>query len=107
MCRQNIGGVFSRNLCCCGKAYNFTYSECVFVDLVMQQAVHMSCIMLLSVAFPVYNIVPHFLINGKVFEKKNLSEHKKCVLIFSTNLAEIFLTVGRIRQDNIINVRRP
>ena len=31
---------------------------------------------------PLYNIFPHYLINGDVFEKK-VTEHKMCVLIFS------------------------
>jgi hypothetical protein len=31
-----------------------------------------------------YNIFPHYLINGTIFEKK-ATEHKMCVLILSTN----------------------
>jgi len=31
-----------------------------------------------------YNIFPHYLINGTIFEKQNVIEHKKCVLIFPT-----------------------
>ena len=30
-----------------------------------------------------------------------------CALIFSTNLAEIFLILRRIQPDIIINIRRP
>ena len=33
---------------------------------------------------PLYNIFPHYLINGTIFEKKKVTEHKMCVLIFST-----------------------
>jgi len=33
---------------------------------------------------PLYNSFPHFLINGKILEKKKVTEHKICVLIFST-----------------------
>ena len=36
---------------------------------------------------PLYNILPHYLINGTIFEKKKVTEHKKCVLIFSTTFA--------------------
>jgi len=32
---------------------------------------------------PLYNIFPHFLINGTIFEKEKVTEHKICVLIFS------------------------
>jgi len=31
----------SCNHCCCGKAISITYSECVFVDLRIQHAMHM------------------------------------------------------------------
>ena len=34
---------------------------------------------------PLYNIFPHYLINGTIFErKKNVTEHKMCILISST-----------------------
>ena len=33
-----------------------------------------------------YNIFPHYLINGTIFGGKNVIEHKTCVLISSTNL---------------------
>jgi len=34
---------------------------------------------------PLYNIFPPCLTNGRIFEKKKVTEHKMCVLIFSTN----------------------
>jgi hypothetical protein len=34
-----------------------------------------------------YNIFPHYLINGKIFKKK-LIEHKMCVLIFSITMVQ-------------------
>ena len=36
-----------------------------------------------------YNVIPHYLINGKIFEKekkKKVIEYKLCVSIFSTAL---------------------
>ena len=38
--------------------------------------------------------------NGTIFEKK-VTGHKKCVLIFSTNLCEKFLVLRRIKPDMI------
>ena len=37
------------------------------------------------VAYPLYNILPHFLINGKIFVKKKKILSTKCVLISSIN----------------------
>ena len=48
-----------------------------------------------------YHIFPHFL---TIFEKKKVMEHKRCVLIFATNLSDTFLILRRIRRDIIINV---
>jgi len=36
---------------------------------------------------PLYNIFPHYLIKGTIFEKKNVIGNKKFVLIFSTTFA--------------------
>jgi hypothetical protein len=49
---------------------------------------------------PLYNIFPHYFINGTIFGKK-VTEHKMCVLIFSTVLSGKFLTVRRIEWDMI------
>ena len=35
---------------------------------------------------PLYNIFPHFLINGTIFEKEKVTEHKMCDYILITNL---------------------
>jgi hypothetical protein len=45
-----------------------------------------ACAILSSVAWPtLYNIFPHYSTNGTIFEgKKNIFEHKMCVLIFPT-----------------------
>jgi len=47
-----------------GKAMNTAYSECVSVALIMQHSPYCSL-------WPVrlYNIFPHYLINGTIFEK--------------------------------------
>jgi hypothetical protein len=55
----------SRNHCCLGKAINITYSECVFVVLIILRAERRRRIILSSVASPA---VPHFSMNfGKKF----------------------------------------
>ena len=50
-----------------------------------------------------YDILPHFLINGTVFEKQ-VTEHKMCVLIFSTDLYRKILILRRNERDMIRNV---
>jgi hypothetical protein len=55
----------SCNHCCRGKAVSIAYYECVFVSLVIQHAMCMRHIVTWSVR--IYSIVPHYLINGKVF----------------------------------------
>jgi hypothetical protein len=71
----------SRNHRCREKAISVTYSGCVFVALVIQQAI----------SLPNFFTLPHkrhdFL--------KNIIEYKMCVLIFSTTLSKIFLIVRR------------
>ena len=51
-----------------GKAMSITYSECVFVALGIQNAMRMRRICHL---WPIwlYDIFPHYLINGTIFEK--------------------------------------
>jgi len=36
--------------------------------------------------------------------RENFAKHKMCLLIFSTNLFKKFLTLRRIKRDNVINV---
>jgi hypothetical protein len=48
-----------------------------------------ACAILLSVSYPDHSISPHYLINGKIFEKKNLL-NTKCVSTFSRTF-ETFL----------------
>ena len=60
----------------------YTTSLCVFVALGTQREIGMrhiiSCRLSCCTIF-----FPHYLINGKIFEKKNCNEHKMCVLILS------------------------
>ena len=49
-----------------------------------------------------YNIFPHYLIKGTIFEKK-VMEFKMCVLIFSTKFVWTFLIL-RTERDMIINI---
>jgi hypothetical protein len=72
---------FSCNHCRNGKAINITYSECAFVALVMQYATHMCHIFVCDL--PHSTIFLH-IISLKAKKKKKITEHKMCVLIFST-----------------------
>jgi hypothetical protein len=49
----------SRNHCCCGKRLSTTYSECVLVALVNQQAKRMRRIILSFVDYWLYRGLPH------------------------------------------------
>jgi len=73
----------------------------VFVALVIYQAMRMRCIILTSEACLV---LQHFytISHKRQGFRENVTEHKMCVLIFSTNLSQIFLILRRIRRDIII-----
>jgi len=49
-----------------------------------------------------YNIFPHYLINGTTLENTLLK--KKCVLISSTTFSETFLILRRTERDMTTNV---
>ena len=78
------------------KAINITCYEFLFVALGIQDATRMRHIVRL------YNIFPHYLINGKIFEGKKF-EHKM-LFRFSLRLSETFLILSRNEQDIIKNV---
>jgi hypothetical protein len=69
----------SWNHCCRGKALIITYSGCV-----RQLAYNARALYCHLWSARLYNVFPHYLIKGMIFEKKLLN--KKCVLIFSTTL---------------------
>jgi len=65
-----------------------------------------ACATLSSVACPpLYNIFPNYLINGTNFWN-NVIGFEMCVLIFFTNLSEIFLILRRTERDMIKNIYR-
>jgi hypothetical protein len=49
-----------------------------------------------------YHVFPHYVIKGTILER--LICHKRCILIFSTILSEIFLILSRNERDVTINV---
>jgi hypothetical protein len=53
---------------------------------------------------PLHHILPLYPINGTIFEEKKLMQHKMHVFILSTFLSDIFLILGKIKQDTIKDV---
>jgi hypothetical protein len=84
---QSNSEVRSCNHCRRGKAIGITYSDCVFVVLVIQHSERMRHILWSSVVCLAVPRFSHDLIKGRIFDKKN-TEHKKRVLIFSANYCE-------------------
>ena len=79
---QRNNEVRSWNHRCSAKAISITYSECVFVDLGIQHAMHMRRIVNYGLSGSA--IFSHF-INDTISEQKK-NEYATCVLIFSTCL---------------------
>ena len=67
---------------------NVGYFENVFVALVSNM--HYTCFTLSSVACPALSYFSHYLIKGKIFEKK-VTRYNIRVLTFSTTMSETFL----------------
>jgi len=84
------------------KKISITLSECVFLALGNQRAMRMRHIVVCSLSDS--TIFFHFISQAAPFLNK-VTEHKMCVLIFSTNFSETFLILRRI-QCHIATHRR-
>jgi hypothetical protein len=73
--------VCSCNNCCSRRAINVTYSDCVFVALVIQHAMRMRHIVICSLSGSII-FSPHYLTKGTIFKRKCYCI-KIYVLIFS------------------------
>jgi len=71
--------------CCSGKAISITYSECVFVALLIQHTIHMRFIVVRGLSGSANFF--HFLIISKIFLKKVFFKNKIHILIFSITFA--------------------
>ena len=95
----------SRNHFCRAKTKHITYSECVSVALVLQDAERMRRILLSSaVCLAAY----YFSTSQKRhdFRGKKIIEQKFVFWFYLQILSATFLTAGSIRRDNIINVHK-
>jgi len=68
-----------------GKSLSIAYSECVFVALVIRHAMRMRHIVICGVSG--CTIFSHFISSKGAILKKEVMEHKMCVLIFYTTFA--------------------
>ena len=64
-----------------------------------------ACAILSSVACLAVSYFSTLCHKGTIFEK-SVTEHKICILIFSTNLSETYFIIRRIQRDIVINVHR-
>ena len=97
-CLRNTEGL-SCSRCCSGKARSVTYSECLFVALVIQHAMRLRHNVTCGPSgFTLF--FPHYLINGNEFREKFLNT--KCVFWFSLQrLSEICFVLRRTERDMI------
>ena len=95
--------VRSCNHCCCGKAINITYSECVFVALGTEHAMHMRHIAICGLT---HSTVFSTLSHKRNDLPKNVVEHKLCVFTSSTTLSETFFILRRFERAVISAVWR-
>jgi hypothetical protein len=90
------------NHCCCVKARNSTYSECVSVAVVIERTRRMCRFVLLPVAYLTVQYFSTLSHNGTIFGNKFLNV--KRLFWYSLELiSKIFLIIRRIQRD-IINV---
>ena len=68
--------------CCSGKALIITYCKCDFGVLDIEHVMRMHHIVICGLP---RSITFFHLINGTIFENKNVIEHKMCVVISSIN----------------------
>jgi len=62
----------SFNHSCSGKAVSITHPACVFVALDIKHAMRMRCFVICNLPGSTI-FFPHYLINSKTFEKKNVA----------------------------------
>jgi len=96
----------SQNRCWRGRVISITYSECVYVALVIWYVQRM----LPNISSPVgclallyFSILSHKL---HEFWRKKMTKHNICALIFAKNLSETLLILRRIQRDIIVKVYR-
>ena len=78
------------------------YSECVFVALGIQHATGMCHIFICGLSGS--TLFFHIISQRARYWTKKIVEYKTCVLIFYTNLSEIFHSLRRTERDMIKNV---
>ena len=83
---------------------SIAHSECVFVALVIQNAMRMRRIIFICVACPDLSYFSTFSHKRHDFRGKNVIGHKICVLILSTNLSATFLILKRNEHDIVKNL---
>jgi hypothetical protein len=96
----------SCNPCCSEKTISITYSECAFVHLQPQvSSMQCACTALLSVVCLALQYFFNYLINGMIFEIKQMNARGRVCPDFLFNFfPEKFTILRRIQRDNVINV---
>jgi hypothetical protein len=104
LCYKRNIDVHSRNHCFRGKAISISYSECVFVALVIQHAKRMRPIILSSVACVA---LPYFSTSSNKrhdFRGKSYWTQNVCFDFLCNFCLKYFFILRRIQRDIIINV---
>jgi hypothetical protein len=107
MLRTTYNLACSRNHCCRVTTISITYSECVFLALVIQHVKCMGRIILSSVAWPAVQYFPTLSHNRDDFRGGGgITEHKMCCNFLYNFFSEKFIISRRIQRHIIINVQR-